>query len=65
MIFLIIHVVKSGESLYEISKLYGVPYNKIVSDNELTNPNDLVVGQTIVILQGTRNIKFFLVNHFT
>ena len=46
MIFLIIHVVKSGESLYEISKLYGVSYNKIASDNELTNPNELVVGQT-------------------
>jgi spore germination protein len=51
---LIIHVVKSGESLYGISKLYGVSYNKIASDNELTNPNDLVVGQTLVILQGTR-----------
>jgi spore germination protein len=51
---LIIHVVKSGESLYGISKLYGVSYNKIASDNELTNPNDLVVGQTLVILQSTR-----------
>ncbi|MBZ9685197.1 LysM peptidoglycan-binding domain-containing protein [Clostridium estertheticum] len=54
---MIIHVVKSGESLYEISKLYGVSYNKIISDNELTNPNDLVVGQTIVILEGTRSHK--------
>ena len=51
---MIIHVVKSGENLYEISKLYGVSYNKIASDNELTNPNELVVGQTLVILQGTR-----------
>ena len=54
---MIIHVVKSGESLYEISNLYGVSYNKIASDNELTNPNDLVVGQTIVILEGTRSHK--------
>ena len=52
---MIIHVVKSGESLYTISKLYGVPYSKIISDNELTNPSDLVVGQTIVILPGTRS----------
>ncbi|MCB2361579.1 glycosyl hydrolase family 18 protein [Clostridium estertheticum] len=51
---MIIHVVKSGENLYEISKLYGVPYNKIADDNELTNPDELVVGQTLVILQGTR-----------
>ncbi|MBU3188713.1 LysM peptidoglycan-binding domain-containing protein [Clostridium bowmanii] len=54
---MIIHVVKSGESLYGISKLYGVSYNKIASDNELTNPNDLVVGQTIVVLEGTRSHK--------
>ena len=51
---MIIHVVKRGESLYGISKLYGVSYEKIISDNELTNPTQLVVGQTIVILQGTR-----------
>ncbi len=57
VIFLIIHVVKSGENLYEISKLYGVSYNKIASDNELTNPTQLVVGQTLVILQGTRKHK--------
>jgi len=54
---LIIHVVKNGESLYKISKLYGVSYNKIISDNEITNPNDLVIGQTIVILEGTRSHK--------
>jgi len=54
---LIIHVVKSGESLYMISKLYGVSSNKIASDNELTNPTQLVVGQTLVILQGTRKHK--------
>ena len=51
---MIIHVVKSGETLYSISKLYGVPSNKIVSDNELTNPDELVVGQTLVILPVTR-----------
>ena len=55
--FLIIHVVKSGESLYGISKLYGVSYAKIALDNELTNPTELVVGQTIVILKGTRPHK--------
>lgn len=54
---MIIHVVKSGETLYGISKLYGVPYTKVALDNELTNPADLVVGQTIVILKGTRPHK--------
>lgn len=49
-----IHVVKSGESIYSIAKQYGVSEQKIISDNELENPNQLVVGQTIVILEGTR-----------
>ncbi len=51
---LIIHVVKPGESIYSISRLYGVSPSKVISDNELTNPNSLVVGQTIVIEEGVR-----------
>lgn len=51
---MIIHVVKPGDSLYTISRLYGVPLNKIIDDNELENPNRLVPGQTIVILEGTK-----------
>jgi len=49
-----IHVVKPGESVYSIANLYGVPWQDIVSDNELENPDQLVVGQTLVILQGNR-----------
>lgn len=51
---MIIHVVKPGESLYSIAKRYGVSYEKIVRDNELETPNRLVVGQTIVVLEGER-----------
>lgn len=51
---MIIHVVRQGESLYSISRLYGVSANKISSDNELTNPEQLVVGQTLVIIGGAR-----------
>lgn len=51
---MIIHVVKPGESVYFISRLYNVTPNKIISDNELTNPNRLVVGQALVILGGVR-----------
>jgi len=51
---MIIHVVRSGESIYSISRLYGVDPSKIISDNELSNPDQLVVGQTLVILEGTR-----------
>lgn len=52
---MIIHVVKPGENLYLISKMYGVPLEKIIKDNELTNPNRLVIGQTIVIDNGDEN----------
>lgn len=51
---MIIHVVKSGESLYSIAKRHGVSYEKVVRDNELETPNRLVIGQTIVILEGER-----------
>lgn len=54
MIFLIIHVVRPGESIYTISRQYGVPASKIIADNELRFPNRLVVGQTLVILEGER-----------
>lgn len=49
-----IHVVKPGESVFTIARLYGVSPDKIISDNELPNPNQLVIGQTLVILEGTR-----------
>ena len=51
---MLIHVVKPGESLYTISNLYKVSPTKIASDNELTNPNRLVPGQTLVITERTR-----------
>ncbi|XMB86098.1 glycosyl hydrolase family 18 protein [Mycoplasmatota bacterium WC44] len=44
-----IHVVKSGDTLYGISNLYSVPVGTLVEANEISNPNNLVVGQTIVI----------------
>lgn len=49
-----IHVVRPGESVYSIAQQYGVSYQKIISDNELENPNRLVIGQTLVILEGIR-----------
>ncbi len=45
-----IYVVKQGDTLYQIAQEYNTTVEKIVSDNELTDPNNLVVGQTIVIL---------------
>lgn len=51
---LIIYVVKAGDSLYSISRRYGVSVEQIASDNELDVSESLVIGQTIVIMEGTR-----------
>ncbi|WP_108671839.1 LysM peptidoglycan-binding domain-containing protein [Peribacillus acanthi] len=44
-----IHVVQPGQSLYSIAQGYGVTAEQIIRSNELQTPNELVVGQTIVI----------------
>ena len=51
---MIIHVVRPGESLFAIGRLYGVNPNQIAADNELAVPEQLVIGQTLVILEGAR-----------
>lgn len=51
---MIIHVVRPGQSIYSISRLYGVSPSRIIAENELEEPNRLVVGQTLVIPEDTR-----------
>jgi len=46
---MIIHDVKPGESIYSIAKMHNVSPQKIIRDNELEDPNNLVAGQTLVI----------------
>lgn len=49
-----IHVVQPGDSLYSISQQYGVSLSRLLEENQLPNPTQLVVGQTIVIQYPTR-----------
>lgn len=44
-----IHVVKSGDSIFTISRLYRIPPGILVQTNQILNPDNLVIGQTIVI----------------
>ena len=44
-----IHVVQPNQSLFGIAQAYGSEVSDIVEANELPNPNNLVVGQTLVI----------------
>lgn len=44
-----IHVVQENQSLTGIAQAYGSTVNDLVEANEIPNPNNLVVGQTLVI----------------
>jgi spore germination protein len=44
-----IHVVRAGETLWQIANRYAVTINSVASLNELQNPNQLIIGQTLVI----------------
>ncbi|NMD72523.1 L,D-transpeptidase family protein [Bacillus sp. DNRA2] len=44
-----IHIVKTGETLYQISRDYRTPYSEIVRANPGINPNVLYPGQRINI----------------
>ena len=44
-----IHVVKRGETLWYISRIYGVTINSIVQINQMNNPDLILVGQALII----------------
>lgn len=46
---MIIHVVSAGETLWQIANSYSVPINSIIQLNALSNPDQLVIGQALVI----------------
>jgi len=44
-----IYVIRPNQSLTSIARAFGTTVNDIVEANQLPNPNNLVVGQTLVI----------------
>ncbi len=48
---MIIHVVQPGETINSISDYYQIPVNRLILENEILNPGNLAIGQTIVIVQ--------------
>lgn len=56
MILIIIHIVKSGDTIYKLSQQYNVPIEKIVSDNQISDVNRLPIGQALVIV--TEDINY-------
>jgi spore germination protein len=49
-----IYVVQQGDTIDSIAEAYGVTANKLIIDNGITNINNLVTGQTIVIVYPNR-----------
>ncbi|MDF2540918.1 MAG: Peptidoglycan-binding lysin domain protein [Herbinix sp.] len=47
---MIIHVVEAGDTIELISARYSIPVERLIQENDITNPKDLVVGQTVVIV---------------
>lgn len=43
------YIVKSGDNLSSIAKKYGTTYQKIVKDNNISNPNKIYPGQKLTI----------------
>jgi membrane-bound lytic murein transglycosylase D len=60
------HVVKSGDSLYNIASRYGVTTKKIQEANKLTSFN-IAIGQSLIIPESTKtaavetNLKKYMV----
>lgn len=44
-----IHVVQRGETLYRIASSYGLTYEQLAKVNGITNPNNIQVGQRLLI----------------
>lgn len=45
----ITHVVQAGDTVWELARTYGTEIEKIISDNDLTDANLLLVGQELSI----------------
>ncbi len=43
------HEVKSGDTLTAIAETYGLPVEAIMIENNLTDPNRIVVGQVLIL----------------
>lgn len=49
-----IHVVKPGDSVFSIANQYGVSVQRLIFDNEIYTPENLVIGQALLILHPTK-----------
>lgn len=48
---MIIHIVKSGDTIQSIAKFYEISTDKLMYDNGLNNVDELAIGQSLVIVK--------------
>ena len=51
-----IHIVKSGETLSSISKLYSINKDLIIKLNNLKNQNYIFIGQNLIISESNKKL---------
>ena len=51
------HIVKSGDTLSSISKIYSINKDLIIKLNKLKDENYIFVGQNLIISESTENLK--------
>lgn len=44
------HIVQPGDTVYALSNRYGISPNRLIIENELTNPDTLAIGETLLIV---------------
>ena len=44
-----IHIIKDGDTLYSLARTYQVPVDAIAKANGIKNPDNLQIGQRIII----------------
>ncbi|TFB21069.1 LysM peptidoglycan-binding domain-containing protein [Filobacillus milosensis] len=54
---MIIHVVQQGDSIYSLANQYQTTVDEIVQVNGLDRPEDLVIGQALVLPVGTYTVQ--------
>ena len=47
---MIIHTVMPNETIYTLEEMYGVSAERLMLDNQISNPNRLVVGESLAVM---------------
>lgn len=56
-----IHTVKAGDTLFKIAQTYNTTIEELVNANGLTRPNDLAIGQNILIPEASTPTSYTVV----